>query len=62
MIGMGLGREGLQYTPAEGALTRLGITARHLERVGSQVVMEVGEVMAALTPEATKKTIESKGD
>jgi len=61
MFGMGLGQEGLQYRPAEGALTRLRIESIHLERVGSRVVSEVDEVMNALNPNAVEtETSEEK--
>jgi putative nucleotidyltransferase with HDIG domain len=60
MCGLGLGREGLQYKPSDGALTRLGIKAEHLERVGSRAISEVQEVMNALNPDAAVKMTSGK--
>ena len=49
MIGVGAGRDGLQYQPSELAVERLGLTSHQLEKVASQTiqwVQELSDVMA----------------
>jgi len=49
MIGIGTGREGLQYEPAQGAVERLGLNAALLEKLASQTLMwieELNEILA----------------
>jgi putative nucleotidyltransferase with HDIG domain len=48
MIGVGAGRDGLQYQPSEAAVERLGLEARHLEKVASQTIQWVEELAGAL--------------
>jgi len=48
VIGIGIGRDGLQYKPSEGAVARLGIKTAHLERVASRTLQGVEELMSAL--------------
>jgi putative nucleotidyltransferase with HDIG domain len=50
MIGVGAGRDGLQYEPSGEAVKRLGLESRHLEKVASQTmqwVEELGEVLGS---------------
>ena len=50
MIGVGAGRDGLQYEPSGVAVKRLGLASRHLEKVASQTmqwVEELGEVLGS---------------
>ena len=61
MIGIGLGREGLQYRPAGGALSRLGIKAVHLERVAARTQAQIEEVLNALNPDAKPETMNQAG-
>jgi putative nucleotidyltransferase with HDIG domain len=44
MIGIGVGREGLHYTPSPEASARLGIKPAHLERVASQTLQWLGDL------------------
>ena len=49
MIGIGTGREGLQYEPAQGTVRRLGLKAVLLEKLASQTLMwieELNEILA----------------
>ncbi|CAD7849399.1 MAG: hypothetical protein [Olavius algarvensis Delta 4 endosymbiont] len=49
MIGIGTGREGLLYEPAQGTVKRLGLTAVLLEKLASQTLMwieELNEILA----------------
>lgn len=50
MIGIGVGRDGLQYKPSTVAVKRLGLESHHLEKVASQTlqwVEELSDVLAA---------------
>ena len=44
MIGIGVGREGLQYKPSAAVTARLGLTPAHLERVASQTLQWANEL------------------
>jgi putative nucleotidyltransferase with HDIG domain len=44
MLGMGTGREGLGYTPAESAMVRLGLKTADLESVASSTLQGVQEL------------------
>jgi putative nucleotidyltransferase with HDIG domain len=49
MIGIGTGREGLQYEPSPGTVKRLGLKAILLEKLASQALMwieELNEILA----------------
>ena len=48
MIGVGVGRDGLQYEPSEEVVGRLGLEQYHLENVASQVLQWVNELSDAL--------------
>ena len=48
MIGVGVGRDGLQYKPSEAVIGRLGLEPRHLEKVASQVLQWVNELTSVL--------------
>lgn len=48
MIGVGVGRDGLQYSPSEAVVERLGLEPYHLEKVASQVLQWVNELSDAL--------------
>ena len=48
MIGVGVGRDGLQYCPSEAVVERLGLEPYHLEKVASQVLQWVNELSDAL--------------
>jgi len=48
MIGVGAGRDGLQYRPAEAAIERLGLKTHHLEKVASQTMQWVKEISDVL--------------
>ncbi len=48
MIGVGVGRDGLQYRPSEMVVERLGLEPYHLEKVASQVLQWVNELSDAL--------------
>lgn len=43
-IGLGVGREGLQYQASSGAIKRLGLTALQMEQVASQTLQWVNEL------------------
>ena len=51
MIGIGVGRDGLQYRPSEEVVGRLGLAPNHLEKVASQVLQWVNELSDALGAE-----------
>lgn len=51
MIGIGVGRDGLQYRPSEEVVQRLGLEPIHLEKVASQVLQWVNELSDALGAE-----------
>ena len=51
MIGIGVGRDGLQYRPSEEVVERLGLEPIHLEKVASQVLQWVNELSDALGAE-----------
>ena len=44
MIGIGVGREGLQYQPSTEVTNRLGLESYHLEKVASQTLQWVNEL------------------
>jgi len=44
MLGIGVGREGLQYVPSAGATKRLGLKSGHLEKVASQTLQWINEL------------------
>ena len=48
MIGVGVGRDGLQYRPSEEVVERLGLEPYHLEKVASQVLQWLSELSQAL--------------
>ena len=48
MIGIGVGREGLNYRPSPVVTKRLGVTTSHLEKVASQTLQWVSELSQAL--------------
>jgi len=48
MIGVGAGRDGLQYKPSEVAIRRLGLASHHLEKVASQTIQWVQEISDVL--------------
>lgn len=48
MIGVGVGRDGLQYKPSEAVVGRLRLEPRHLEKVASQVLQWVNELTSVL--------------
>ena len=48
MIGVGAGRDGLQYEPSGEAVKRLGLESRHLEKVASQTMQWVEELVGVL--------------
>jgi putative nucleotidyltransferase with HDIG domain len=48
MIGVGVGRDGLQYQPSEKVIERLKLEPHHLEKVASQVLQWVNELSDAL--------------
>jgi len=49
MIGVGIGRDGLQYAPAPGATQRLGLKTTHLEKVASDTLKWIDELADKLT-------------
>ncbi len=49
MIGIGVGREGLQYTPSDAAVQRLGLQVAQFERLASQALQWVGEMAGTET-------------
>jgi putative nucleotidyltransferase with HDIG domain len=48
MIGVGVGRDGLQYQPSEAVVERLKLEPYHLERVASHVLQWVNELSDVL--------------
>ena len=44
MLGIGVGREGLQYQPSPVVTRRLGLKPFHLERLASQTIQTMGEL------------------
>ncbi len=50
MIGIGVGREGLQYKPSPVVTKRLGIKSVHLERVASHTLEWINELTNAFEP------------
>ena len=48
MIGIGVGRDGLQYEPSEVVVKRLGLSSHHLEKVAGQTMQWVEELSEAL--------------
>jgi HD-like signal output (HDOD) protein len=48
MIGVGAGRDGLQYQPSGEAVKRLGLKSWHLEKVASQTIQWVEELFDVL--------------
>jgi HD-like signal output (HDOD) protein len=50
MIGIGIGRDGLQHQPSVEVTERLGLESYHLERVASKTMQWVNELTEALGP------------
>jgi putative nucleotidyltransferase with HDIG domain len=50
MIGIGIGRDGLQHQPSAEVTERLGVEPEHLEKVASQTMQWVKEFSEVLTP------------
>ncbi len=50
IIGIGIGRDGLQHKPSAAVTERLGLESRHLEKVASQTMQWVAELSAVLRP------------
>ena len=50
MIGIGIGREGLQHQPSAEVTERLGLESYHLERVASQTMQWVNELAEVFGP------------
>jgi HD-like signal output (HDOD) protein len=48
MIGIGVGRDGLNYRPSPVVTKRLGLTTAHLEKVASQTLQWANELSQAL--------------
>jgi putative nucleotidyltransferase with HDIG domain len=48
MIGVGVGRDGLQHQPCAAVIERLGLESYHLEKVASQTLQWVGELTDVL--------------
>ena len=48
MIGIGVGRDGLQHQPSGAAVERLGLAPGHLEKVASQTMQWVEELSSCL--------------
>jgi putative nucleotidyltransferase with HDIG domain len=48
MIGIGVGRDGLQHQPSAAAIDRLGLAPGHLEKVASQTLQWVEELSAVI--------------
>jgi len=48
MIGIGVGRDGLQHQPSAAVVERLGLTSHHLEKVASQTMQWVEELSEVL--------------
>jgi putative nucleotidyltransferase with HDIG domain len=51
MMGIGVGREGLQYHPSPAVTRRLGVNPMHLERIASQTLQWVEELSDVFTAE-----------
>ena len=51
MIGIGVGREGLQYEPSPAASERIGLTSNHPEMIASQTLLWTNELIEALGSE-----------
>jgi hypothetical protein len=45
MIGIGAGRDGLQYEPSGAVIERLGLESYHLEKVASQTLQWSNELV-----------------
>jgi hypothetical protein len=50
MIGIGVGRDGLQHQPCAATTERLGLKLYHLEKVASQTIQWVKELSQVLSP------------
>ncbi len=50
MIGIGIGRDGLQHQPSAAVSERLGLTPAHLEKVASQTMQWVTELSEVIGP------------
>ena len=50
MIGVGIGRDGLQHQPSVAVTDRLGLEPYHLEKVASQTMQWVTELSEVLGP------------
>jgi putative nucleotidyltransferase with HDIG domain len=50
MIGIGIGRDGLQHQPSVEVIERLGLEPEHLEKVASQTMQWVKEFSEVLNP------------
>jgi putative nucleotidyltransferase with HDIG domain len=50
MIGIGIGRDGLQHQPSVEVTERLGVKSEHLEKVASQTMQWVKEFSEVLNP------------
>jgi putative nucleotidyltransferase with HDIG domain len=48
MIGIGVGRDGLQHQPSAAVIDRLGLAPEHLEKVASQTLQWVEELSAVI--------------
>ena len=48
MIGIGVGREGLQYNASASVTRRLGLKAAHLEKAASRVLQRFNELFEVL--------------
>jgi putative nucleotidyltransferase with HDIG domain len=48
MIGIGVGRDGLQHQPSGAVVKRLGLASHHIEKVASQTLQWVAELSEAL--------------
>jgi len=51
MIGIGVGRDGLQYRQSEEVVERLRLEPIHFEKIASQVLQWVNELSVALGAE-----------
>jgi putative nucleotidyltransferase with HDIG domain len=50
MIGIGIGRDGLQHQPSVEVIERLGLESHHLEKVASQTMQWVNELTEVFGP------------
>jgi len=50
MIGIGIGKDGLQHQPSAEVTERLGLESYHLESVASQTTQWVNELTEVLRP------------